>query len=116
MTLYPKTERDMKELTKRQKKHLRTLADRAYAIELGRSIDTLFQKYLKWKQQEMTVWDLHENIHEYHNGISRDLYKSYTMTNPIYAVAFGIMSGVIDMSEVDQCCVSAVERVLEALK
>jgi hypothetical protein len=106
----------MKELTKKQKKHLRALAEKAYEIDLGRCIDKLFHKYLKWQQQEITVWDLNENIHEYHNEIARGLYKSYTMANPIYSVAFGIMSGVIDISEVDQCCVSDVERVLEALK
>ena len=106
----------MRNLTKKQKKLLHALAEKAYEIDLGRCIDKLFEKYQKWKEGQITVWDLNEKIHEYHNEIARDLYKSYTIDDPIFPVAFGIKSGAIDISEVDQSCLPDIERILEYFK
>jgi len=105
----------MSELTKKQKKHLRALAMKAYEIDLGRCIDTLFDKYQKWKQQQISVWEVNDQIHEYHDDIARSLYKTYTMKDPIYPVAFGVKSGAIDISEVDPSCLDEVERIVTCL-
>ncbi len=105
----------MKNLTKKQKKHLRALAEKAYEIDLGRSIDKLFETYQEWKKLKIDVWDMNQCIHEFHNEIARDLYKSYTINHPIFPVAFGIKTGAIDISEVDESCIDEVQRIVDNL-
>lgn len=106
----------MRNLTKKQKKDLRALAEKAYEEDLGRCIDKLFDHYQEWKNKQISVWDLNEKIHEFHNDIARGLYKSYTIEDPIFPVAFGIKSGVIGINEVDQYCHQDIERILEYLE
>jgi len=96
--------------------HLRKLVGKAYEIELGRCLDTLFEQYQQWKEQEITVWELEEKIHEFHNRRARELYKAYSFGDLAFSVAFGIHSGVIDISEVEQTCLSEVKKKLEYLE
>ena len=103
----------MKNLTKKQKKHLRSLGAKAYETDLGRCIDKLFEKYTHWKNKEISVWDMNQYIHEYHDEISRNLYKSYTIDDPIFQVAFGIQTGAIKLEDVEESCLDEVKRILK---
>lgn len=106
----------MRKLTKKQKKHLIALGGKAYEIDLGRSIDKLFDKYQLYKNQKISVWDMNQWIHEFHDEIARDLYKSYTAKDPIYRVAIGIATGAINISEVDESCINDVKKIVEFLE
>ena len=97
--LYP-----MSDLSKKQKKHLRELTNLAYERDLSRCLEVLESSFKDWKNNEITVWDLNQVIHEYHNEIARDLYKSYTMNDPVFSVAFGLKQGVISLQDIEENC------------
>jgi hypothetical protein len=106
----------MSKLTKKQKKHLHALAGIAYEKDLTRCIDKLFEKYQICKDRKITVWDMDQWIHEYHDEIACELYTAYTHHDPVYPVVFGIKSGVIKISDVEESCLGEIERVLGLLK
>ncbi len=106
----------MRKITKKQKKHLRALGEKAYEIDLERSIDKLFEKYQLLKRQKISVWDMNQWIHEFHDDIARELHKSYTANDPVYPVALGIITGAIDISEVDESCLDEVKRISDLLE
>ena len=68
-----------------------------------------------WRANDISVWDLNDKIHEYHDEIARTLYKSYTINNPIFSVAFGIANGVLSIDEVEESCRERVKSMSEAI-
>ncbi|MFC1747930.1 hypothetical protein ACFL2V_03910 [Pseudomonadota bacterium] len=101
-------------ITKAQKKHLRALAGVAYERDLALCLNVLRKSYDKWDAGEISVWDVNDKIHEFHNGTARDLYKRYSLTgDPSYSVAFGVRQGVIDISEIDKECLSLIQPLLD---
>ena len=103
----------MERLSKKEKRHLRELTELAYERDLERCLEILAQTFDAWRKNDISVWDLDRKIHEYHQEIARSLYKSYTLNNPIFTVAFGIAQGVISKDEVDESC---RDRVLSLSK
>ena len=74
---------NIKKISKRDKKKLKELAGIAYEKDLSRCLDVIYGSFENWKSGEMSVWDLNQHIHEFHNEIARSLYKSYTMSDTI---------------------------------
>ena len=104
----------MKEMTKSQRRHLNELAGRAYESELSRAIDSVHQEIQKWKNKEISCWDVDQKIHSYHDDEARSLYKTYVMLNdPRVAVAQAIAKGILDISEVDEDCRSLLEGLID---
>jgi len=95
--------------SRKTSKLLRELAQVAYERDLSRSIDELHRQMADWKNGQMTVWDIEQSIHEFHNKIARSLYRSYAHTDSILAVAIGIAQGVIVLAD-------ALEEVREQLQ
>jgi len=103
----------MKEMTRGEKRHLGELASRAYERELAIVLDGLYERFRKWKSNEITPWDLQEELHHYHNGTARDLHKIYEMVNdPRVAVAQAIAKGIMDITEVNEHCRSLVDGLV----
>ena len=63
------------ELTQKQRKHIREMTGVAYEREMAAALDTLLAAFQKWKQGGMSLFKLDEEIHQYHNGTARELYK-----------------------------------------
>ena len=101
-------------ITKAQKKHLRKLAAFGYEKDLARCLNVVKNSFERWDSGEISVWDLNEKIHEFHDDIARELYKSYTSINdPTFSVVFGIRQGVIDIDEVNEDCKHLLQPLLE---
>ena len=95
----------MKDMTKSQRRHLNELAGRAYECELSRAIDSVQQEIQKWKNNEISCWDVDQKIHSYHDEEARSLYKTYVMLKePRVAVAQAIAKGILDITEVKEDC------------
>lgn len=104
----------MREMTKSQKRHLNELAGRAYEAELSRAIDSVHQEIQKWKNMEISCWDVDKKIHSYHDNEARSLYKTYVMLgDPRVAVAQAIARGILDISEVKENCRSLLEGLID---
>ena len=95
----------MSELSKSQKKHLRALAQRAYETELSLALNDLHKKFQRWQTKEISPWELTDDIHEFHNGTARDLYKFYEMgSNAIISVAHAVAKGILAIEDVEASC------------
>lgn len=67
----------MSDLSKKMKKQLHELVSIAYTRELNYHLGQLAQKFDEWRKNEIDCWALGDFIHKFHDGISRDLYKTY---------------------------------------
>lgn len=101
-------------ISKAQKKHLRELAGIGYERDLARCLNAVKYSFEKWEAGEISVWDLNDKIHEFHNDIARELYKAYSsISDPTYSVAFGVRQGVIDIEEINDECMPLLQPLLD---
>jgi ATP-dependent helicase/DNAse subunit B len=104
----------MTDMTKSQKRHLRQLAEKCHEIEMSNALEELNENFKKWKNSEITTWDLNEKIHQHHNGKSRDLYKIYEQFNePEIAVAQAVKRGILQIEEVQENCRPLLKGLIE---
>ena len=61
-----------------KKKRLRELAGIGYERDLAHCPGVVKNSFEKWEAGEISVWDLNDKIHEFHDGIARELYKVYS--------------------------------------
>ncbi len=105
----------MNDLTKKQRKHIREMAGVAYEREMSAALDKLLASFQKWKRGEMSPFDLDEEIHQYHNGKARDLYKQYATGDPDMAVLFALRKGVLKIEELSEDFRSFYQEQLDRL-
>ena len=70
------------QFTRKESSVLRQLAQEAWEAELTRELEELFETFCKWADKGVGAFDLSEQIHAFHNGVSRELYKRYTWLPP----------------------------------
>jgi hypothetical protein len=103
----------MTELTESQKRHLKGLADRAHEKELTLELNRLYDKFRKWKDNEITPWDLNEILSQYHNDTANEFYQTYVLvSDPRDAVAKAIVNGILNISEVNPDCRPLLEGII----
>ena len=90
-----------RDLTKAQKRRLRDLAALAHERELASASAVLLERFRRWERKEIDVFELNNEIHEFHNGTSRTLYGRYVGMDPTFGVAHALKSGVLERTEVD---------------
>ena len=89
----------MESFTKSERKQLRTLAGIAYERELAAALAQLDGRFADWRAGKLSPFELSDALHQFHNGISRDLYSFYG-GNPAICVAHGLAAGVLPAAEV----------------
>ena len=106
--------------TKRSKslrQKLRQMAGIAYERELATASEALREQFLRWKNKEIDVFELNDRIHEFHHGISRELYNRYTgneMADSI-CVASALHRGILSREEIGEDAFLSVEDITMAL-
>lgn len=85
---------------KAQRKELRRLADAAYERELSSALAGLEAQFQEWHAGKLNIHELSDAVHQFHNGIARDLYVTYTRLQPRVAVAQAIARKVLRGDEV----------------
>lgn len=85
--------------TKKQRRELRELQGRAWERELGGALQELRRDFELWEKGEISVFELSDRIHEFHNGRSRELYKLYSGSRDHFLVSHLTVRGVIDEAE-----------------
>lgn len=83
-------------LSKSEMAVLREWANQAWESELHDALAGLFDDFSRWADDGYSSRELVERIHEFHDGISRELYKRYTGFPPSVAVARAIAVGILD--------------------
>ena len=102
----------MVELSKKTRKELRKLLIKAYAKELDQHLFDLSMKFDDWKNKKIDCWDLNDHIHEFHDGISRDLFNMYKArcTDDIYMVSRALSHGLLEKEEIPCEAIDIVGR------
>jgi hypothetical protein len=87
---------DQLKITKSERALLRRLAEEAWEAELRDALTELFEEFGKWADDGMSAFELSDKIHEFHNGISRELYGRYATLGPAMMVSRAVALGMID--------------------
>ena len=104
------------EPSKRIKRLLRELADRAYAEALGRELSKLHESFHAWQAGKLSPFDLGEEIHRFHQGPNRELYVLYDPRNRDIAVARAIIEGLLPEASVPEEVRAYLAPLLAALR
>ena len=59
------------------------------------ALGVLAARFDEWKVGTISSADLHAAIHEYHNGIGRDIWKRFSTNNPKMPLAHAVAVGLI---------------------
>ena len=99
----------MEELSKKMKKEIRLLCSMAYEEELKRALLGLAKKVDLWKSGVLTSAKLTEEIHMFHDGESREIFKRYAHPMEKMCAAWAIANGILQRDVISP-------EVMEALK
>jgi hypothetical protein len=77
------------------------------------ALDELFERFCIWADDGVSATDLSEEIHKFHNGISRELYKIYAMLQPHMAVARAIAKGFFSDESLDPSLCEKLQPLIE---
>ena len=104
----------MTDLTKSQKKHLRQLAKDCFEKEMSLALEDLFQDFKKWKNNEISTWDLTDKIHEHLNKKGKELGKLYVdLNDPRIALSRAVVKGIIKIEDVQENCRPLLQGLIE---
>ena len=103
--------------SKKTKKEIRRLAGLAHERELEKALADLNLKFKQWENEELDSFELDDEIHHFHNKISREIFKKYNSYNmKDHFVAAAIVNGIIDKDEVDPEAYKELELLIERIK
>ena len=99
--------------SKAQRREIRRLAGLAHEGELGTAAGQLQSEFERWRRGEIDVFALNDYIHRFHDGVSRELYKRYTMAEAEWSVASAIAREVLKESEIDPSILERLHSLIE---
>ncbi|MGB1109871.1 MAG: hypothetical protein ACPG4N_05925 [Gammaproteobacteria bacterium] len=99
--------------TKNELRQLRELAALAHERALEDALEPLYEDFLKWADDGHSAFDLNDLIHQFHNGISRELYKLYVLDPPHLAVIAGLECKALSKLDFDSELYGKVAPLLD---
>ena len=94
---------------KQRRKKTRELVATAYLRELTAALTALAARVAAWRAGQIDVFQLNEEVHAYHNGPARDLWKKYNMPADLLLTLL-VAGGVIQKDEVPADLLEALHR------
>jgi len=88
--------------SKKQRKEMRQLQGLAWQRELETELGGLGDLFSSWREGAIDAFQLSDQIHRFHNGVSRDLYTRYSGNHYEITVPDAIANGRIDEAEVSK--------------
>lgn len=64
-------------ISKKVRQQLRELISAAYTQEISHHLHELALNFDQWRNNKITCWELSDFIHQFHDGISRELFNLY---------------------------------------
>ena len=89
----------MKKYSKKIQNELRRLAGIAYERDMEKALSELESHFKDWRSGVLSPHDLNDLIHKHHDGISRNLWKFYTVS-PEVTVPQSVVDGTIREKEI----------------
>lgn len=90
----------MSDFSKSERRALRELAGHVYEAEAGRLLGELEASFKEWRAGEKLSSDLLQDIHEFHQHGSRELWSIYQSLKEPAIVARGIALGLLQEEQV----------------
>ncbi|MFW5873711.1 MAG: hypothetical protein ACOCVD_03440 [Bacillota bacterium] len=107
----------MKGYSKETKKEIKRLAELAHQRELEKALSDLKLKFKQWENNELDPFELDDEIHQFHNKTSREIFKKYNDRDmKDHFVAIAIAYGIIDKKEVEPQAYQEIELLIERIK
>ena len=95
------------------KRELRALAAIAYERELRSALDNLDSHFSRWRSGKMDSITLHQQIHDYYTGISRELFKQYNYGQDDTNVANAFVRDILRRDEVSASVSEAISNLID---
>lgn len=103
-------------LSKSETAQLRELAAEAWETELRVALEALFEDFGRWADHEYSSFELSDRIHDFHDGLSRELYKRYAGLPPLVAVARAIAVGAMDEAALSPSLREKLKDEIDAMR
>ena len=104
------------EFSKKERAQLRALVEEAWKGELDQALEELFEAFGRWADHDLDAFELSDQIHEFHDGVSRELYKRYAGLPTHLAVGYAVSHGVLDENALDPSLREKLIPTIEALR
>lgn len=101
------------DLDTKANKKLRELASLAYMRELAAELAKLEAQFARWRSGDLDPFALSDEIHSFHDGVARDLYKLYGNLSPDHLVARAPAREVLQGTDVPSELLAALESLLQ---
>lgn len=98
------------------RKALRKLTDIAYQRETERALSDLEERFAAWRRGEISCFTLNNAIHEYHDGVARDIWKHYNYFKPEQLVPVAVAKGVLRESELPLHQLEKFRQLIDAYR
>src|SRR5687767_543356 len=103
----------MHDLPKASRRAIRELSGLAYERELTAELAKLRTQFDAWTAGQMTPFELEQAIHQFHDGVSRQLFNRYTSGSMLpHAVAAAVVRGTISVAEIPQPARKQLDRLI----
>ncbi len=87
-------------------KHIKRLArewvGRAYKAALGHELSALQGAFTRWQAGELDAFELAEQIHRFHDGPNRELFKLYTSPLHDFLLVRAVLEGHVQEAELPE--------------
>ena len=100
------------EYAKADRKLVRKLAGVAWERQLRDELNSIGCVIAEMQSGDLSPFDVNERVHQFHNGISRELYNLYSGPDPWFAVCRAHYDGVLT----DEDLVDASDSVRKGLQ
>lgn len=102
-----------KELPKPIKRALRSLSQIAHEAELRRALSELSHHFDRWKAAEIDSFELSDRIHEFHDGLSREIWLRYNSRVDLRVlVSYAVKGGLIKEDSIPDKVLPYIKDVL----
>jgi hypothetical protein len=88
------------EYSNADRKLIRKLADIAWERQLRAEIAKIGRVISEMASGDLSPFDANERVHDFHNGISRELYILYSGSDPWFAVCRAHFDGVLTDNDI----------------
>jgi len=75
-------------------------------------MNKLYEQFQRWRGDDISVFELNDKLHQFHNGIARELYKRYVIMDPDFGVAHALNHGILGVEEVREDLVNALGNLV----
>jgi hypothetical protein len=106
----------MTDYPKHIKKQLNTLMSVAYERELTRELTQLAARFDDWRAGKIEAGELHDLIHQYHQGPGLEIYKRYDFRDVDWTVARAVALGLLSEDEILADVWSNIESRVQFLR